>query len=141
MTAEVNNKVKVHYKGMLDNGEIFDTSEGREPLEFTLGKRQVIPGFDKGIQGMKVNESKTIKIPASEAYGEVKEELIQEVPNSALPTDIKPEIGLRLTYDSGDGQKIPLVVTEVRDETIIVDANHPLAGKNLTFEVKLMDIS
>lgn len=141
MTAKANDKVKVHYKGTLKGGEIFDSSEGKDPLEFTLGTGQVIPGFDNGIQGMTENESKTINIAAEDAYGEVRKELIQEVPKSHLPEEIKPEIGMQLMSNTPDGQQIPLVVTEIKDESIIVDANHPLAGKDLIFEVTLVSIN
>lgn len=140
MTAKTNDKVKVHYKGTLSNGEIFDSSEGREPLEFTLGSGQVIQGFDQGIQGMKINESKTINIPFAEAYGDVREDLIQEVAKKDLPQEIKPEVGLKLASQTPDGQQIPLVVTEVKENSIVVDANHPLAGKDLTFEITLVEI-
>lgn len=140
MTAKANDKVKVHYKGMLENGDVFDSSEGKNPLEFTLGKGQVIPGFDKGIEGMEVNESKTINIPSAEAYGEVKQELIKEVPKSHLPEEIKPEVGLQLVSKTPDGRQIPLVVTDVKEGSIIIDANHPLAGRDLTFEVTLVEI-
>ena len=141
MTAKANDKVKVHYKGTLSNGEVFDSSEGRDPLEFTLGTGQVITGFDKGIEGMKMEESKTLNIPADEAYGEIRKELIQEVPKSHIPEEIKPEFGLQLMSNAPDGQQIPLVVTEVKDETIVVDANHPLAGKDLVFEITLVGIN
>lgn len=140
MTAKTNDKVKVHYKGTLSNGEIFDSSEGKDPLEFTLGAGQVIPGFDKGVQGMNINESKTINIPFTEAYGDVREDLIQEVAKKDLPQEIKPEVGLKLVSQTPDGQQIPLIVTDVKDESIIVDANHPLAGKDLIFEVTLVEI-
>ncbi len=141
MAVEMNNKVKVHYKGTLSNGDIFDSSEGREPLEFTLGKGEVIPGFEKGVHGMEINEKKTIRIPANEAYGEVKQELIQEVPKTALPKEIEPKVGLQLVSNTPDGRKIPLVVTKVNDESIVVDANHQLAGEDLTFEVTLVAIT
>ena len=141
MTAKVNDKVKVHYKGTLSNGDVFDSSEGKDPLEFTLGTGQVIPGFDNGIVGMQTEESKTIKIPAAEAYGEPKDELIQQVPKAQLPPDIKPEVGLQLMTQTPEGQQIPLVVTEVKEDSITVDANHPLAGKDLTFEVTLVSIN
>lgn len=140
MIAKINDKVKVHYKGTLNNGEIFDSSEGRDPLEFTLGTGQVIPGFDQGVLGMKINESKTINIPAVEAYGEIRDELVQEVPREHLPAEINPEVGMKLVSNTPDGQQIPLVVTEVTNEKITVDANHPLAGKDLTFEVTLVGI-
>lgn len=141
MTAKANDKVKVHYKGTLSNGEVFDSSEGREPLEFTLGTGQVIPGFDNGVVGMQVDESKTINIPCAEAYGEVRPELVQEVPKSQLPEEIKPEVGLQLMSQTPEGQQIPLVVTEVKEDVIVVDANHPLAGKDLTFEITLVSIN
>jgi FKBP-type peptidyl-prolyl cis-trans isomerase 2 len=141
MTAKVNDKVRVHYKGTLSNGDVFDSSEGRDPLEFTLGTGQVISGFDDGIKGMAVNDSKVLNIPYSEAYGDIREELIQEVPKSQLPEDIEPAIGLQLMSSTPDGQQIPLVVTEVKEESIVVDANHPLAGKDLTFEITLVGIN
>ncbi len=141
MTAKANDKVQVHYKGSLSNGEVFDSSEGREPLEFTLGSGQIIPGFEQGVLGMEVDESKTINIPAAEAYGEPREELIQEVSKEHLPEEIKPEVGMQLMSKAPDGQETPLVVTEVKDESIVVDANHPLAGKDLTFELTLVSIN
>lgn len=141
MTVKANDKVKVHYKGTLNDGEIFDTSEGKEPLEFTLGAGQIIPGFENAVLGMAVEESKTINIPSAEAYGEPKDELIQEVPKAQLPPELTPEIGMQLMSQTPDGQQIPLVVKEVKDETFIVDANHPLAGKDLNFELKLVSIN
>jgi FKBP-type peptidyl-prolyl cis-trans isomerase 2 len=141
MTAKANDKVKVHYKGTLSDGEVFDSSEGKDPLEFTLGAGQVIPGLEKGIIGMEAEESKTINVPAAEAYGERKEELIQQVPKAQLPPEINPEVGLQLVSQTPDGQKIPLVVTEVQEDNIVVDANHPLADKDLTFEVTLVGIN
>ena len=141
MTAKENDKVKVHYKGTLSNGEVFDSSEGRDPLEFTLGAGQIIPGFENGIIGMQVEESKTINIPAAEAYGEPKEELKQEVQKAQLPPEIQPEVGLQLMSKAPDGREIPLVVTEVKEDSIVIDSNHPLAGKDLTFEVTLVSIN
>ena len=141
MVAKANDKVKVHYKGTLGNGEVFDSSEGKDPLEFILGTGQVISGFDNAIMGMHVEEAKTINIPAAEAYGESKEELIHHVPKAQLPPEIKPEVGLQLMSQTPDGQKIPLVITEVKEDIIVVDANHPLAGQDLTFEVTLVGIN
>lgn len=139
--AKANDTVKVHYKGTLNDGQVFDSSEGREPLQFKLGSGQVISGFDKGVEGMEINEEKTIRIPANEAYGEIKDELIQEVPKKHIPTDLKPEVGMKLVSKTPDGHEIPLVVTEIKEESIVVDANHPLAGHELTFEVKLVEIA
>ena len=138
--AKTNDKVKVHYTGKLNSGEVFDSSEGRQPIEFTLGSGQVIPGFDKGIEGMTVGNEKLIEIPCAEAYGEVREELIQAIPREQLPSDIEPEKGMSLTSKTPDGHEISLIVTEVADDSITVDANHPLAGQDLTFDVKLVEI-
>ena len=135
-----NDTVRVHYTGKLDDGSVFDSSLEREPLEFTVGQGQLIPGFEQGVKDMAVNEKKTINIPAGEAYGDVRQDLIQEVPKSQLPPDIKPEEGLRLMSKTPQGQDIPLVITEVKDESIVVDANHPLAGKDLTFEIEVVEI-
>lgn len=139
--VKANDKVRVHYTGTLKNGEVFDSSKGREPLEFTIGAGQIIPGFENGIMGMKVEETKIIEIPVGEAYGEVRAELIQEVSKTQLPAEIKPEVGMQLSSQGPDGQPIPLVVTEVKEETFTVDANHPLAGKDLVFEVSIVSIN
>ena len=138
--AKMNDTVKVHYTGLLSNGEVFDTSKGKTPLEFKLGSGQVIKGFDEGILGMEVEEEKTLQIPANEAYGNINKDLIQEIPKSALPEDIVPEVGLKLVSKTNEGQEIPLVVTEVHEESFTIDANHPLAGKDLTFKVQLVEI-
>lgn len=136
-----NDKVKVHYTGKLASGEVFDSSEGRDPMEFQMGTGQIIPGFENGIIDMKVNEKKTIVIPSAEAYGEPREELIQEVPRDKLPQEIQPEVGMGLVSKSPDGQEIQLIVKEVKDDAIIVDGNHPLAGQELTFEVEIVEIN
>lgn len=135
-----NDTVKVHYTGRLEDGQVFDTSEGKEPIEFTLGQGQLIPGFEKGLVDMKVNEKKTINIPKEEAYGEPQEELIQEVQKNQLPDDIKPEVGMGLVSKAPDGREMNLVVADVKDETIVVDGNHPLAGKNLIFDLEVVEI-
>ena len=141
MKVKANDKVRVHYKGSLSDGVMFDSSEGRDPLEFTIGSGQIIPGFENGVIGMQVDESKTLNIPAAEAYGQPKAELILEVPKSQLPPEINPEIGLQLMSQTPDGNQTPLLVTEVKEDSIIVDANHPLAGKDLTFEITLVSIN
>ena len=138
--AKENDKVKVHYTGSLDSGEVFDSSEGKDPLEFTLGQGQVIKGFDEGVMGMGINEKKTLHIPVDQAYGPSNEELIHEVPKSQLADGLTPKVGMNLVTKTSEGREIPLVITEVKKETIVVDANHPLAGKDLTFEVTLVDI-
>lgn len=135
-----NDTVKVHYTGKLTNGEVFDSSVDREPLEITLGQGQLIPGFEKGMIDMEVNEKKTLNIPSAEAYGERREEMMQEVPKNQLPEEIKPEVGMGLVSQTPDGQQMRLTVAEVKDESIVVDANHPLAGQDLVFEVELLEI-
>jgi len=138
--AKAGDTVRIHYTGTLDNGTRFDSSEGREPLEFNLGGGQVIPGFDAAVDGMAVGESKTVTIPAAEAYGERHEQLVQQVPREMLPDTIKPAVGMQLQSQSPEGQVMNLVVTEVNDASITVDANHPLAGQALTFSIELVEI-
>lgn len=139
--VKANDKVQVHYKGSLTTGEVFDSSEGKAPLEFTLGTGQIIPGFESAVLGMQVEETKTINIPAAEAYGEAKDELVQEIPNAQLSPDLKLEVGMQLMSKTPEGQEIPIVVKEVKEETFIVDANHPLAGKDLVFDLTLVGIN
>ena len=138
--AKAGDTVRIHYTGTLDNGTRFDSSEGREPLEFNLGGGQVIPGFDAAVDGMAVGESKTVTIPATEAYGERHEQLVQQVPREMLPDTIDPAVGMQLQSQSPEGQVMNLVVTEVNDASITVDANHPLAGQALTFSIELVEI-
>ena len=136
-----NNTVKVNYTGKLSDGQVFDSSEGREPLEFTLGQGKLIPGFEKGLIDMKLNEKKTITIPKEEAYGEINANLIQEVKKTELPQDMAPEVGMGLVSKSPDGQEMNLMVVEVREETIVIDGNHPLAGKELIFDLEVLAIT
>ena len=135
-----NNTVKVHYVGKLSDGQVFDTSEGKEPLEFTLGQGKLIAGFEKGLIDMKLNDKKTITISKEEAYGESREDLIQEVDKSQLPEDITPEVGMGLVSKSADGNEMNLLIVEVKESTIVIDGNHPLAGKELTFDLEVVDI-
>ncbi len=133
--------VKVHYTGKLKDGQVFDSSVERgEPLKFTMGQGQLIPGFEKGIFDMKVKEKKTINIPKEEAYGEIREDLVQEVPKNQLPEDIKPEVGMGLVSKTQNGQDINLVVKDVKEDSIVVDGNHPLAGKDLIFDLEVVEI-
>jgi FKBP-type peptidyl-prolyl cis-trans isomerase 2 len=136
----VNSTVKVHYTGKLADGEIFDTSDGKEPIEFTLGQGQLIPGFEKGLIDMKLNEKKTINMTKDDAYGEVNETLIQEVKKTDLPQDMEPKVGMGLVSKSPDGQEINLMVVEVKEETIVIDGNHPLAGRDLIFDLEVVEI-
>jgi FKBP-type peptidyl-prolyl cis-trans isomerase 2 len=138
--AKNGNTVQVHYTGKLADGTVFDSSVGREPFEFTLGAGQVIPGFEKAALGMKVGEKKTVTIPADEAYGPHRDEQVVELPREELPSGMTPEVGQQLVVTQQDGRQIIVVITEVSDETVTIDANHPLAGKDLTFEIELVKI-
>lgn len=139
-TAKSGDTVRIHYTGTLNDGTEFDSSSGRDPLEFALGGGQVIPGFDSAVDGMSVGENKTVTIQPAEAYGERHDQLVQEVPKSALPEEIDPAVGMHLQSRSPEGQVLNLVVTEVADESITVDGNHPLAGQALTFDIELVEI-
>lgn len=134
-------KIRVHYHGRLNNGETFDSSNGREPLEFTVGSGQVIKGFDDGVLGMQVGEKKTVNIPVQDAYGEKSDDMIIEFERDQFPPDMKPETGMQLMMNNGQGQSFPVIVREVREETVLLDANHPLAGEDLTFDLELVDIT
>lgn len=133
--------VKVHYQGKLESGETFDSSEGREPLEFEVGSGNVIAGFDNGVLDMKPGDKKTLDIPVDQAYGPRNDELILEFPNEKLPADMKPEKGMQLQLSSQDGQVYPVIVTDVKEEGVVLDANHPLAGKGLVFDIELVEIA
>lgn len=135
-----NETVKLHYTGKLNDGQVFDSSVDREPLEVKLGEGRLIPGFEKGLVAMKVNEKKTITIPKEEAYGEVQKELFQKIPSENLPQEIKPEVGMGLVSKNPDGSERQLRIADVKEDFIIVDANHPLAGQDLTFELELLEI-
>jgi peptidylprolyl isomerase len=138
--AKPGDTVKIHYTGTLDDGTEFDSSAGRDPLEFELGSGQVIPGFDKAVEGMAVGDEKTVAIPPEDAYGPRHDQMVQEVPRSALPDNLEPSEGMALQARGQDGQVINLTVKEVAEESITVDANHPLAGKSLNFDIKLVAI-
>jgi len=132
-------KVKVHYTGTLNDGTVFDSSEGKEPLEFTIGDNQVIPGFENGVKGMNLNDEKTIKIDAKDAYGERDERMVVAVPRSKFPPEI--EAGGHLLLKGPEGQRIPAKIKEIKDNEIIIDLNHSLAGKELNFKVKVVEIN
>lgn len=138
--AKTGDTVHVHYTGKLDDGTEFDTSAGREPLEFAVGGGQVIPGFDKAVKGMMAGDTKSVRIPAEEAYGARHAQLVQEVPRSALPDEIDPVVGMRLQTPGPEGEAIQLVVTAVSQDSITVDGNHPLAGEALNFDIELVKI-
>ncbi|MBL7734371.1 MAG: peptidylprolyl isomerase [Chitinophagaceae bacterium] len=133
--------VKVHYSGRLSDGTTFDSSSGREPLEFKVGSGQVIKGFDDGVTGMSVGDKRTVQIPVNDAYGPKDESMIVEFPKANFPEDLKPEVGMQLNMTNNTGQVIPVVITEVAEETVMLDANHPLAGQDLIFDIELVDIA
>ncbi len=139
--AKKGDVVKVHYKGTLNSGEQFDSSEGRDPLEFTVGAGQMIAGFDQAIPGMSVGEKKTITIAPKDAYGEKNEDAIIEFPKSNIPADMKLQPGMKLQLRNEAGHPVPVVVSEVKDDVIILDANHELAGKELIFDIELVEIA
>ncbi len=133
--------VKVHYTGKLANGEQFDSSTGREPLEFTVGAGQMIPGFDAAMPGMKIGDKKTVNIAPKDGYGESNEDAIIEFPKENVPADMKMEPGMSLTLTNQEGQPFPVVVKEIKEDIIILDANHFLAGKELVFDIELIEIA
>jgi peptidylprolyl isomerase len=133
--------IKIHYKGRLSDGTVFDSSEGRAPLEFTVGSGMVIPGFDTGVKDMSIGDRRTIHIPAVEAYGPKQEHLILEFPKDQFPPDLQPEAGMQLNMSNDKGEAFPVVITEVKDDVVILDANHQLAGQDLIFDLELMEIN
>jgi len=132
--------VKVHYTGKLTNGEQFDSSTGREPLEFTVGAGQMIKGFDDAMPGMSVGEKKTVNISPENAYGEKSEEAVIEFPRENVPSDMPLEVGMQLELRSESGQPIPVTIEDIREDVIVLDANHSLAGKELVFDIELVEI-
>jgi len=133
-------KVTIHYTGTLDDGTPFDSSVGRDPLEFEMGAGMVIAGFEKGVAQMEIGETKTIHIPAAEAYGDRREEMIVEFDRSQLPADLEPEVGMGLQMQGPDGQVVPVRIVELSEKAVTLDANHPLAGQNLNFDLELVAV-
>ena len=139
--ASTGDTVRVHYTGRLQDDTVFDTSEERGPLEFTIGGGDLIPGFESAVVGMSTGEEKTVTIPAEEAYGERRDDLLIDVERERMSGDFEPEKGQRLQLQQRDGQPFAATVTEVTDDTVKLDANHPLAGQDLVFDIKLVEIS
>ena len=133
-------KVKIHYTGTLEDGTKFDSSVGRDPLEFEIGAGMVIPGFESGVASMVVGETKSIHIPVEEAYGERRDEMVMEFERAQLPEGLEPEVGMGLQMQGPQGQPIPVEIIAVTAENITIDANHPLAGQNLNFELELVEV-
>lgn len=132
--------VNVHYHGKLTDGSTFDSSEGREPLTFIAGNGQVIKGFDEAVLTMTVGEKKTVNIPVMDAYGERNEDMVMEYPVTEFPDDMKPEIGMELQMGDDAGNVFPVVIVDIAENLVILDANHPLAGQDLVFEIELVSI-
>ncbi len=143
MTEQAKNgdRVRVHYTGRLEGGEVFDSSRDGEPLEFTVGAGDVIPGFDEAVRGMQVGETKTIEIEPEDAYGPRREQLVTQVSREAAQFPVEPQVGMHFGLPLQDGNQIEVVVTEVTDTHVTIDGNHPLAGQKLIFDVELMDKS
>jgi FKBP-type peptidyl-prolyl cis-trans isomerase 2 len=139
--AKNGDSVKVHYTGKLKDGTVFDSSADRDPLEFKLGEGRVIPGFEKAVLGMNAGEKKTAEIGANDGYGPHRDELVAEVNRSVLPQDLEVQVGQQLQMNQPDGKTIVVEVTDVKTDSVTLDANHPLAGKDLTFEIELVEIA
>jgi FKBP-type peptidyl-prolyl cis-trans isomerase 2 len=139
--AKAGDTVKVHYTGKFEDGTVFDTSSESDPLQFTIGQSQVIPGFEEAVVGMAPGESKTTEIVADNAYGDYNEEMILEVERDRFPEGLDPKIDQQLQVRQEDGQTFVVTVTEISDSSVTLDANHPLAGKDLTFDIELIEIS
>ncbi len=132
--------VRVHYTGRLDDGSVFDSSRGREPIEFTIGGGQVIPGFEQAVVGMNPGEEKTVRIPSDEAYGPYRDEMVLTVQRDQFPPDIDPQVGQALQVQQSTGESLIVTVSEVSETAVKLDANHPLAGQDLTFDIELVEI-
>lgn len=139
--AKANDKVSVHYTGKLDDGTVFDSSHDRGPLHFTIGAGQVISGFENGVIGMAEGDTRTVSIKPDDAYGEIREDLIIEINKTDIPQNINIKVGQQLQINRPEGRAIPVLVSDVSDDTITLDANHPLAGKTLTFDIEMVKIS
>ncbi len=138
--AKVGDTVRVEYTGKFEDGEVFDSNKGREPLEFTLGEGKIIPGFEKAVVGMEVDEEKTVKIPPKDGYGEYIEGLVAEVEKERFPENLSLEVGRQLVIPQENGSQLIVTITKVTDSKVTIDANHPLAGKTLVFDIKLKEI-
>jgi peptidylprolyl isomerase len=140
-TAKQGDTVHIHYSGALDDGTVFDSSADRDPLSFTIGSGQVIPGFEEAVIGMAIDEKKNVTIPVDKAYGPRNEELIMTVPKEQVPPDLNPEVGQKLQMQGPNDTPVVVEVTEVAEEHIKLDANPPLAGKDLIFDIELVEIA
>ena len=133
--------VKVHYHGTLPTGETFDSSSGRDPLEFKVGEGQVIPGFDNALIDMEIGQSKKVEIPMMEAYGPAHEEMVFKFPKANFPEDFTPEVGMSVNMRDQQGNPVPVIIVGIEEEVVVLDANHPLAGQDLIFQIELVEIA
>jgi peptidylprolyl isomerase len=133
-------KVRIHYTGTLSDGSQFDSSAGRDPLEFETGSGMVIPGFDAAVRDMEVGAKKTVTLPAKEAYGEIRDEMVGDIPKDRFPEELELQVGMPLQMQGPQGP-LPVMIREIKEEAVTVDANHPLAGKDLTFELELVGVA
>lgn len=133
-------KVRIHYTGTLNDGTQFDSSAGRDPLEFETGAGAVIPGFDAAVRDMEVGAKKTVTLPAKEAYGDVRDEMVGDIPKDRFPAEMELQVGMPLQMQGPQGP-LPVVVKEIKEDAVTIDANHPLAGKDLTFELELVEVA
>lgn len=140
MMVKKGNTIKVQYTGKLEDGTVFDKSKKDEPLEFNVGSGKIIPGFDKAVEGMKLNEEKKVTLKPEEAYGRRDKTLIKQLPKSSLPDDLKPDKGMVLKLQDQGGRSIPATVVDMTEDNLVIDLNHPLAGRNLTFDITVVDI-
>jgi FKBP-type peptidyl-prolyl cis-trans isomerase SlpA len=135
---EKGNLVTVHYTGKLTDGNIFDSSQGKEPIKFQIGSGQIIPGFENAIMGKNVGDKVTVNIPADQAYGEVREDLLVKVGKEQLPGEV--QVGQSLSAQAENGQEVNVVVTEINEDHVVIDGNHPFAGKELIFDIEVVDV-
>ena len=138
--AQVGDLVSVHYTGKLENGEIFDSSKERDPLEFTIGNKEFLTGFEDGVIGMQPGESKSVTLEPENAFGDRREGLLLEFPKKEFPQDITPTVGLQLKISNASGANMPVVITDIGEESVTLDGNHPMAGHTIVFDIELVEI-
>ena len=139
--AKEGDEVQVHYTGKLEDGTVFDTSEDGEPLSFTIGEERVIPGFEEAVAGMEPGDSKTTEVDPEQAYGEHREDMVMEMEKDQIPNEVDPEVGQQLQLRLENGQTVPVLITALGEDTVTIDANHPLAGRKLIFEIEVVDVA
>ena len=140
-TVAEGSTVQIEFTGKLEDGTVFDKTDEGKPLEFVVGEKKVLPSLENAVQGMKKGESKTLKLEPKDAFGDRVEGLVKQIPRNALPKELEPKPGMMLVLAAPDGRKVPVTITKVEDKNITIDLNHPLAGKNVTFEIKVVDVS